>query len=107
MTIRRKIATLDDQMQCIQNLKEEAVIIESEHMFETLIQAPYRFEIENESCKKVETFTAKVVFPEIKKDEEITKIIRDIVPSHLKPSLLTQTLTYAKKKDKPSQDEHS
>ncbi len=107
MTIRRKIATLDDQMQCIQNLKEEAMMIESEHMFETLIQAPYRFEIENESCKRVETFTAKVVFPEIKKDEEITKIIRDIVPSHLKPSLLTQTLTYAKKKDKPSQDEHS
>ena len=58
-------------------------------MFETLIQAPYRFEIEGESCKKVETFTPKPVFAEVKRDEEITKIIRDILPSHLKPSLLT------------------
>jgi hypothetical protein len=88
-TIRRKMAALDDQMQCIQTLKEEKTIIESEHMFETLIQAPFRFEIENESCKKIETFAPKVVFSEIKRDEEITKIIRDIIPTHLKPSLLT------------------
>ena len=67
-------------MQCISNLKEEAELIESEHMFETLIQAPYRFEIEHESCKKVEIFTPKIVFAEVKRDEEITKIIRDIMP---------------------------
>ncbi len=35
--IRRKMATLDDQMQCILTLKEEKTIIETEHMFETLI----------------------------------------------------------------------
>ena len=41
-------------MRCIQDLKDEKLRVDSEHLLETLIQAPYRFEIENEANRKVE-----------------------------------------------------
>jgi hypothetical protein len=43
-------------MRCISELKDEKTRIETEPAMETLIQAPYRFEIENEANKKVENY---------------------------------------------------
>jgi hypothetical protein len=67
-------------MRCISDLKDEKSRIDSEPIIETLIQSPYRFEIENEANRKVESIGFRQVFPEIKKDEEIASIIRAIVP---------------------------
>jgi hypothetical protein len=68
---------------------------------ETLIQAPYRFEIENEANRKVESYTFRQVFVEIKKDEEISNIIKQIIPAHLRTTLLSGTMsTQIKKKEK-------
>ncbi len=53
---------------------------QGESQIETLVQAPYRFEIENEANKKVETYQFKPVFSEIKRDDEIASIIKAIVP---------------------------
>lgn len=60
---------------------------------ETLIQAPYRYEIENEANRKVETYAFKAVFTEIKKDEELSNIVRCMLPQHLKTSLLSGTVS--------------
>jgi len=45
---------LEDQIRCISDLKDEKLRIGSEPVLETLIQSPYRFEIENEANRKVE-----------------------------------------------------
>ncbi len=81
-------------MRCIQDLKEEKGRIDSEHIIETLIQSPYRWEIENEANRKVEIIVFKQVFSEIKKDEEIGCIVRAITPAHLRTSLLSNTVSY-------------
>lgn len=47
---------------------------------ETLIQASYRFEIENEANRKVENQVFKAVFTEIKKDDELANIVRCMLP---------------------------
>jgi len=52
----------------------------TEHEMETLIQAPYRFEVENEANRKVENIQFKAVFQEIRRDEEIHNIVKLIVP---------------------------
>lgn len=54
MQFKQKIASLEEQMKCIQDLKDERLMIENETILETLIQSPYRFEIEGEANKKVE-----------------------------------------------------
>lgn len=62
-------------------MKDEKAVIESgEPQIETLIQAPYRFEVEHESTKKVEPLTFKQLFKPIKKDEELESIIKAILP---------------------------
>jgi hypothetical protein len=43
-------------MRCISDLKDEKSRIDNEPLIETLIQAPYRFEIENEANRKVESY---------------------------------------------------
>ena len=80
-------------MKCIQELKDEKARIDNEPAMETLIQAPYRFEIENEANKKVETFQFRTVFAEIKKDEELANIVKCMLPNHLKTSLLSGTVS--------------
>lgn len=80
-------------MRSISELKEEKQRIEGEPIIETLIQSPYRFEIENEANRKVESISFRVVFPDIKKDDEIASIIRAIVPSHLRNTLLSGTVS--------------
>ena len=67
-------------MRSITDLKDEKTRVDSEHMMETLIKAPYRFEIENEANRKVETYAFRSVFIEIRKDEEISNIIKQIIP---------------------------
>jgi hypothetical protein len=78
--------------------------LDNEHVLETLIQSPYRFEIENEANRKVEVIHFRPVFPEIKKDEEIASIVRAIIPAHLRTSLLSGTVSSQIKK-KEKQDE--
>ena len=85
-------------MRCIQDLKEEKSRIDSEPIIETLIQSPYRWEIENEANRKVEITGFKMVFNEIKKDEEIACIVRAIIPAHLRNSLLSNTVSSSIKK---------
>ena len=63
-------------MRCISELKDEKVRIDTEPIMETLVQAPYRFEIENEANRKVESYIFRQVFQEIKKDEELMNIVR-------------------------------
>lgn len=68
---------------------------------ETLVQSPYRYEIENEANRKLEAVTFKQVFPEIVRDEEIAQIIRCIIPAHLRNTLLSGTVSsQIKKKEK-------
>ena len=88
-------------MRCIQELKDEKARIEGEHLLETLIQSPYRFEIENEANRKIETVYLKPVFTEIKRDEEIASIVRAIIPQHLRNTLISNTVSsQIKKKEK-------
>lgn len=76
-------------------------MIDNETVLETLIQSPYRFEIEGEANKKVEQITFKQTFQEIKRDEEIANIVRAIIPQHLRTSLLSGTVSsHIKKKDR-------
>lgn len=49
-------------MKCIQDLKDEKIMIDHESALETLIQSPYRFEIENEANRKIETVAFKQTF---------------------------------------------
>jgi len=90
---KHRILYLEEQMRSISDLKDEKQRIDGEPIFETLIQSPYRFEIENEANRKVESITFRIVFPEIKKDEEIASIIRAIVPNHLRNTLLSGTVS--------------
>jgi hypothetical protein len=46
-------------MKCISELKDEKTRIETESVLETLIQSPYRYEIENEANRKVESYIFK------------------------------------------------
>lgn len=70
-------------------------------MLETLVQSPYRFEIENEANRKVEAINFRQAFSEIKKDDEIVNIVRTIVPVHLRNTLLSGTVSsQIKKKEK-------
>ena len=41
-------------MRCISDLKDEKIRIDEEPLMETLIQSPYRFEIENEANKRID-----------------------------------------------------
>jgi len=68
-------------MQCIENMREEKQMIDSgEGVMETLVQAAYRFEIENEANRKVEAINFKQVFHDLKKDEELSAIKKLILP---------------------------
>ena len=67
-------------MRCISDLKDEKTRIESEPLIETLIQAPYRYEVENEANRKIETYVFRSVFSDIKKDEELANIVKAIIP---------------------------
>jgi hypothetical protein len=42
-------------MRCIQDLKEEKSRVDMEPVLETLLQSPFRWEIENEANRKIET----------------------------------------------------
>ena len=98
---KQRIGVLEEQMRSIQDLKEEKIRIDSEHLLETLIQSPFRFEVENEANRKVETLAFKQVFSEVKKDEEIGNIVRAIIPPHLRTTLLSGTVSsQIKKKEK-------
>lgn len=88
-------------MRCIQELKDEKIRLDTEPVMETLFQSPYRFEIENEANRKIETISFRQVFSEIIKDEEIATIIRLIIPAHLRNTLLSGTVSsQIKKKEK-------
>jgi hypothetical protein len=90
---KNRIVQLEDQIRCIQDLKEEKLRIEKEPLLETLIQSPYRFEIENEANRKVESYVFKPVFTEIRKDDEIASVVRAIIPAHLRNTLLSGTVS--------------
>ncbi len=62
-------------------------------MLDTLVQSPYRFEIENEANRKVEAIYFKNVFTDIKKDDEIGSILKAIIPPHLRTTLLSGTVS--------------
>lgn len=68
-------------------------MIANETVIETLIQSPYRFEIENDANRKIEFMTFQSVFHDIKKDDEIANIVRAIIPAHLRTSLLSGTVS--------------
>jgi hypothetical protein len=80
-------------MRCIQDLKEEKVRVDTEPILETLIQSPFRWEIENEANRKVDSIQFKMVFPEIKRDDEIASIVKAIIPPHLRTTLLSGTVS--------------
>eukprot|EP00347_Sterkiella_histriomuscorum_P017673 403348434 len=103
-TLKQKIVYLEDQMKCIQDLKDEKIMIENETVLETLIQSPFRQEIENDANRKVDILSFAQVFSEIKKDEEIANIVRAIIPQHLRTTLLSNTVSSQIKK-KEKQDE--
>lgn len=91
-------------MRCISEMKEEKSRIDNEHQMETLIQSPYRFEIENEANRKVENYIFRAVFSEIKKDEELTCIVKAILPLSLRTTLLSGTVSsQIKKKEKETE----
>lgn len=79
-------------------MKDEKARVDSESILETLVQSAYRWEIESDANKKVDVFTSKTVFLEIKRDEEIACIVRAITPAHLRTSLLTGTVSSSIKK---------
>ena len=66
-----QISQLDDQMQSIQAMREEAALIKMENVMETLMQAQYRGEVLSEANRRVESATFKQVFNEVKKDQEL------------------------------------
>ena len=68
---KRQISQLDDQMQSIQAMRDEAAIIKIENVMETLMQAQYRGEVLSEANRRVESATFKQVFNEVKKDQEL------------------------------------
>ena len=80
-------------MRCIQELKDEKARVDTEPAMETLVQAPYRWEIENEANRKVENYTFRAVFSDIKKDEELANIVKCMLPNHLKTTLLSGTVS--------------
>lgn len=53
---KTRIIGLEEQLRCINDLKDEKQRIDSEPEIETLVQSPYRYEIENEANKKIEHF---------------------------------------------------
>ena len=50
------------------SIKEEAEVIPMEPLIETLIQAPYRQEIDVEANKRVEQYTFRQVFKAVNRD---------------------------------------
>ena len=97
-SLKQRIMALEDQMRSIQELKEEKVRIDKESMLETLAQSVYRWEIENDANRKVEAVAINKVFVEVKRDDEISNIVRAITPSHLKSTLLISTVSSQIKK---------
>jgi hypothetical protein len=97
-SLKQRIMELEDQMRSIQELKEEKVRIDKESMLETLAQSVYRWEIENDANRKVEAVAINKVFVEVKRDDEISNIVRAITPSHLKSTLLISTVSSQIKK---------
>lgn len=78
--LSHKIGQLEEQLRSIHEMKEEKFRIQSEPQIETLIQAAYRFEVEHEANKKIETLAFRPVFSDVKRDEEIVSIIKLITP---------------------------
>ncbi len=96
--LRSRIIELEEQMRCIQELKEEKTRVDAESILETLVQSSYRWEIEMDANKKVDVFISKPVFLEIKRDDEIGNLVRAITPAHLRSSLLVSTVSSQIKK---------
>ncbi len=68
---KRRVGLLEEQMNNIEMMKDEAKRMEGEGVIEVLRQAGYRAEIEGEANQKVEMLTFKQVFNELKRDEEL------------------------------------
>lgn len=91
-------------MRSIQELKDEKPRLDNEPSMETLAQAAYRWEVENEANRMVENYQFRAVFGEIKKDEELANIVKCMLPNHLKTSLLSGTVSsQIKKKENQEQ----
>ena len=73
-------------------MKEEHGLIQNEEVMETLRQAAFRVEIVGEVSKKVDISSFKQVFNEFKKDDELSAIVKLILPSRM--TLLNNTVTY-------------
>ena len=62
------------------------------------MQAQFRYDIENEANKKIENLIFKSQFIDIKKEEELAMIVRMILPTNLKNTLLSNTVSSQIKK---------
>ena len=89
---KRHITQFEDQIQCIQAMREEAGLVDKEDVMETLKQAAFRSEVLVEANRRVDTAQFKQVFNEVKRDEELQTIAKLVLPS--KMTLLNNTVTY-------------
>jgi hypothetical protein len=80
-------------MDSIRELKENKQIIGSEAPIETLMLAPLRYDLENEANAKIEQVALREVYQPVKKEDELASLIKMIVPSNLKTTLLQSTVS--------------
>lgn len=97
---QQRIRNLEDQIRCIVEMQNELGKMNIENNLSILQKSKVRLELSAEANKRVENYKLKNVLPEVCRDDEIAFIVKMIVPSQLRPTLLSSTMASQIRKQK-------